>query len=86
MPWLIYVAFTMHATVSNYHFFRSCTFLDNLKLLIDSFSQIVELLFLRDVTDTFFRKNLAPPPYCMPLQCCKALKWQLCQQTYRHMF
>ena len=35
MPWRIYQALTMHATVSNWHFLRSFTFLDNLKLLID---------------------------------------------------
>ena len=56
MPLRIYQAFTMHATLSNCQFLRSSTFLDNLKLLNDSFSQLVELLFLCDVTDTISRK------------------------------
>ena len=34
------------------------TFLDNLRLFIDSFSQLLELLFLCDVTDTISRKKL----------------------------
>ena len=38
-------AFTMHATLNNWHFFGCSTLLDNLKLFIDSFSQFVELLF-----------------------------------------
>ena len=44
MPWGMYPAFTMHATVSKWHVLRSSTFLHNWKLFIDSFSQIVELL------------------------------------------
>ena len=41
--------FIMQATVSNWHFLRSSTFLDNFMLFIDSFLQLVELLefFLR---------------------------------------
>ena len=56
MSWRINQAFTMHVTVSIWHFLRSYTLLDNLKLLIDSILQLVELLFLRDVTDTISRK------------------------------
>ena len=56
MSWRINQAFTMHATVSICHFLRSYTLLDNLKLFIDSFSQLEELLFLHDVTDTISRK------------------------------
>ena len=55
-----YLSITCHmhvmadlSTVSNWHFLRRSTFLDNLNLFIDSFSQLVELLFLCDVTDTF---------------------------------
>ena len=56
MPWRFYQAFTMHATVSYCHFLCSSTFLDNLKMFIDSFLQLVELLFLCDMTDTISRK------------------------------
>ena len=35
----------MHATISNWHILRISTFLDDFKLFIDSFSQLVELLF-----------------------------------------
>ena len=56
MSWRINQALTMHVTVSIWHFLRSYTLLDNLKLLIDSILQLVELLFLRDVTDTISRK------------------------------
>ena len=52
MLWRIYLAFTMHATVSNCHILSSSAFLDILKLLIISFFQFVEVLFLCDVTDT----------------------------------
>ena len=56
MPWWTCLAFPMHATVSNGHFLRSSIFLDNLQLFIDFFSQLVDLLFLCDVTDTISRK------------------------------
>lgn len=62
----MYLAFTIHATVSDYHFLCTSTFLDNLKLFINSFSQLVESLILCDVTDKISRINYAPPPYCMP--------------------
>ena len=52
MLWRINQAFTMHVTLSIRHFLRSYTLLDNIKLLIDSILQLVELLFLCDVTDT----------------------------------
>ena len=51
MPWRIYLAFTMHATVSNCHSLRNSTILDILKLLIISFYQLVDFLFLCDVTN-----------------------------------
>ena len=54
MPVWVYLAFTMHATVSFCHFLRSSTFVDNFK--------VVELLFLCDVTDTISRKYYALPP------------------------
>ena len=41
----------MHATVSNCLFLRISTFLENLKLFIDWFSQIVEILFLCEATE-----------------------------------
>ena len=57
----IYRVFKLYATVSNCHFLRSATFFDNLKLLIVSFSQLVELLFECDVTDAISYKYYAPP-------------------------
>ena len=60
MLWRIYLAFTMHATVSNCHILRSSTFLDILKLLIISFFQLVELLFLCNVTNTIYLQILGP--------------------------
>ena len=57
MPWRINPAFTMHATVSYLHFLRSSTFLHIWNLFIESFSQLVELLFLCDVTDTIIQKS-----------------------------
>ena len=47
----------MQATVSNWHFLRSSTFLDNFMLFIDSFLQLVELFGFFYVTDTISRKN-----------------------------
>ena len=51
-PWRIYQAFKVHANVSYCVFLHISTLLENLKLFIDSFAQLVELLFLCDVTDT----------------------------------
>ena len=48
---------SLSAIVSNYQFFNGSTFLDNLKVFIDLFSQLVKLLFLCDVKDTIYRKN-----------------------------
>ena len=45
IPWQINPAFTMHATLINWHFLRSSIFLHNWKMFNDSFSQLVKLLF-----------------------------------------
>ena len=42
MLWWIYQAFTMHGTLSNWHLLHISTFLENLKLFIDSFSPLIE--------------------------------------------
>ena len=51
-----YQAFTMHVTVSNCHFLMSSTLLDKFKLLINSYSHLVELLFFSDIKDTISSK------------------------------
>ena len=45
VPWQIYPTFTMHAALINWHFLRSSIFLHNWKVVTDSFSQFVQLLF-----------------------------------------
>lgn len=64
MPWWIYQAFTMQATIDYWHFLRSFKILKILNLFIESFSRLVAWLFLCDVTNTISRKNLAPNPSC----------------------
>ena len=66
----IYQAFKMHATLSYFHFLRGSTFLHIWWLLFVSISQLLELLVLCDVTDTFSHKTQAPLPQNMPFKCC----------------
>ena len=58
--WRIYQAFTMHATVSNWHHLRSSTFLDNIKLFIDLFSQLVEYYYFYVTSQIQFLVNIRP--------------------------
>ena len=68
MPWRMYQSFKMHAIVKLLAYLTQFYIIKQLRLFIDSFSQLIELLFLCDVTDTISRKNKAPPYYCMPSQ------------------
>ena len=78
MPWRIYQAFLMHATVRNGYFLHSSTFFDNLKLFIYSFSQLVELLFLSDITDTISREKLGTASLLHALTVLRSVNLMLC--------